>query len=217
MSKALIGLVKKLKTAALFLGLVVLAFIAVMALLLMAVQIGITEKVLGVQYFQLSLTIVLAFATLWYAWRTDGLVKATEASVAEMKKQRQDTFLPVLDILDTLGVAEGLEIHLGLKEGKMPISLTCKLRNVGVGPALYVQYPVLWDKGTKMLTEDCLPQGSDLTPPAKLAIVSSAAPPYVQVSYRDVFGRQCTSTKAVLADPKKETFQLGPLQTQFGN
>ncbi|MDA0987640.1 MAG: hypothetical protein O2783_00580 [Chloroflexi bacterium] len=157
-----------------------------------------------------------AEASLQMAEAAKQQADASTKAVAEMQKQRQDAYLPVIDILeDELSSEQKIKIGLTLEQGNIPDELRCKLRNVGVGPALRLQYQINFvDEMTRTLTEANLSAG-DQVEPQPLVISppqSEDGPPYVQVSYRDVFGRKCTSTKPIHVDFKEKNYELGILQ-----
>jgi len=160
---------------------------------------------------------ILASATIFYAVRTSDIAEATEeqakamkeqadASVQmarEMREQRYDAVRPVIDIII-------IEQSITAREGRLqayganPKDLPCKLRNVGVGPAIAVHSfiedihdpdgnPRRWDFGT-------LPSAAgkmEYTQEMRLLLMQKDNQRALVAYYEDVYGNRFESIREV--------------------
>jgi len=146
---------------------------------------------------------ILASATIFYAIRTSDIAKATKKQADEIKKQRYDTVRPVIDIIiieQSITPREGsLQAY-----GASPKDLPCKLRNVGVGPAIAVHSfiedihnsdgnPRRWDFGT-------LPSAAgkiEYTQEMRLLLMKNNNQRALVAYYEDVYGNRFESIREV--------------------
>ena len=174
--------------------------------------------------------VVLAIITAVYAFHTHQIGERTAAMVDEARRARQDARRPILDIRGRPEARE--KIKLGLMErddpNSVPEYVTCEVKNVGDGPAFWVQLHVNFDESSpsnrRVIEEPTMMVGDeiiDLSGPRpgdaeRISIVGQSWSPLrlrvepigddpgkrvgVHVEYRDVFGRRFASRKPFVSD-----------------
>jgi hypothetical protein len=170
-------------------------------------------------------TLILAAITYSYARTTARTSEATrrqaDASVEmarEMRHTRYDAVRPVLDIQPEPEVGVHLIARaVAGEEGDPKRDLQAGIRNVGLGPALKVDYS-LW-LGEKCVRKQHGVLGcGHVLGPHPLAVERSQAEPAswsVMVRYQDVFGRQFHSRLAIGEDGFPLTVEVGgPLESR---
>ena len=163
--------------------------------------------------------------TAFYAKETAKIAQATMTVANEAARQRQNDFLPIIDIVPDPKDEELIAIGLKEMQGEFPESISCLLTNVGRGPAFDCRYQAVHsrDQVTELVEPTFLvghvmdsvlgprPQ-SDSARRSKLALRAEPQPDgsrVVRITYRDVFGQKWSSTKRLLQTESR--YLLGPL------
>ena len=158
--------------------------------------------------------VILVIVTIVYAWRTHIISKATKAQAnasvqmaKEMREQRYDAVRPVVDIVKIEQnprelATQGYEAN----EGRYPKDLPCKLRNVGVGPAIELYSfiedikdaegkPRRWDFDTLPVANGEKEWG--YTPERRLLLMQRGNQMALVAYYKDVYGNPFESIREV--------------------
>jgi|GEM_PF-5632067 len=179
------------------------------------------------QALNLTVLVVLAYITGRYAIETAAIAKATkdqaeatkqqaEASrkmAEEMSEQRFDAVRPIIDI-DTheQDPNELMKEGFDAKEGIVPEELPCRLRNIGVGPAVDVYSFIKYLDGEWGQYEfGTLPVG-ERTEKLRLLLQRRDDRSLLVACYRDVNGRLFESSREVTPDKENEYLNRGPLK-----
>jgi len=177
-----------------------------------------------IELVPIILTGVLVIITGVYAWRTFAISKATEkqanASVKmaeEMKEQRYDALRPIIDIVEqpTKSMEKTKQVF-DAREGKFPKDLLCKLRNIGVGPAIEAfsfiegaeDKPRRWDFGTIPVAVGEKEMG--YTHEMRLSLEKRDDYMVLVAYYKDVYGNPFESIREVSVD--REAVNIGALK-----
>lgn len=169
----------------------------------------------GVNIAQALLTLALVIVTAIYAMRTAAIAQSTKeqakASIKmaeEMKEQRYDSFLPIIDIICVKTTPS--ETMIRAYEENPPNEINCILRNVGVGPALdvysFVQ-PTPNDRHHHHF--DTIETGKE-TKPLYLSLEKINDSSFIVAYYKDVYGRCFESRREV----KTKTINPEPLNAR---
>jgi hypothetical protein len=148
-------------------------------------------------------------ALIWYAWETCGMRKL-------MDQQRRDNVRPIVD-MEPLGVeassdARLIERRIAAESGTYASGLKCKLRNIGIGPALDVEIDIQLQHGGRLRKGlGTIPAGAYASDHWNLAFVEDHGSFYLTVCYKGVFGNRFESKRRVEANKKNTSFDLGPL------
>jgi hypothetical protein len=177
-----------------------------------AIQIIITFVLVLVTYIYVLRTAEIADATKEQAEATGQQAKASLIMAEEMKKQRYDTVLPIIDIQRVEFAESKIREGLSIEEGKSAIYLTCKITNVGVGPAIDVNLLTINQSGdTEKQELGTLGIKDDNN--ANILIQKSQYSEYLAVRYRDIYGRFLSSQRPIFLS-EKNRFSLGPLKIE---
>jgi hypothetical protein len=185
------------------------------------------------QAIQIIISFVLVLITAIYVKRTAEIAKAakeqTEASIKmaeEMREQRYDAVRPVIDIVIMKQSMKGEELikqGLDAKEGKLPKDLPCKLRNVGVGPAIELYSfiegiedaegnPRRWDFGTLPVAIGKEEMG--YTHEMRLLLMQRGSHRALVAYYKDVYGNPFESIREVSVNKDKDAVNIDPLKVR---
>jgi len=162
------------------------------------------DKIPPADWAQIMLTGGLVTITGLYTIATQKQAEASIKMAEEMREQRYDTVRPVIDIV-TMGLSslELAKLAYAAKEGKLPKDLPCKLRNVGVGPAIEV-YSFIedakgetcrWDFGSIPVAIGEEEMGHTLEMP--LSLQQRGEHKALVAYYKDVYGRWFESSREV--------------------
>lgn len=167
-------------------------------------------------HLQIMLMLGLVTVTGIYAFLTARQADASVKMAEEMANTRYDTFRPIIDIVEVSMEAKEIYKHaFEAKEGKFPENLPCKLRNIGVGPAIGVSSFIVvpsngeqqpWDFGTLAVKEE--------TSEFRLSLQQIGDRMFLVVYYKDVYGRDIESRREVSLDKEKHGWKIHPLETQ---
>ena len=166
-------------------------------------------------WIQAISTVVLIGVTAYYAWRTHALSKSAkmqaEASVKmaeEMKKQRYDTVLPVIDIeiLDVQKQANNQQSEAPL--GSTFYELSFVFHNIGLGPAIAVTSATLTPAVIRLW--DTLEAGGK-TKKMSLSLKPKDGLLTLSVFYLDAYERKFESGRQVNIENRKFDWGIGPL------
>lgn len=164
-------------------------------------------------------TVVLVLVTAFYAVRTHHISKTArqqaEASVKmaeEMRRTREDSFRPVLDIqrIEQEELGAGREAMTeAIAERFGDDHVWCKLKNIGNGPALNINAHVAQGGSVAEGVLGTLGVG-DETERKPFAVIKPEDS-FVEVRYQSVYGRLFSSRRPVTFD--EEGPHLGSLET----
>lgn len=154
----------------------------------------------------LALTLI---AVLWYAWEARKQATASNEVAQETRLSRQDALRPVLDFRklapEDFGTGrEAMARRFAEMWGDNHVS--CRLKNVGAGPAVNISSRALQRDGAEIEADMGtlgIGESSVLWP----LVVSEGL---LQVHYEDVYGRRLFSRRAVTFGP--EGPDLGALE-----
>jgi|GEM_PF-5386630 len=160
---------------------------------------------------------------------------SAQRQVEETKKARQAAFRPILSIDEYLTAQDKIFIGLAGREGSFPRSWPCNIRNIGVGPAIAVEWSIHsgliskiddenhHDKDLAAKIEDSLldkmscsvieTDGTANNGPHKLLsemIDSDNSKKVIRVYYEDIFGNKFESYRKLWLEGENPI--LGPLQ-----
>ena len=190
-------------------------FIAVIIFAAVIAVVAVLGRIDTAQTIQLIITFVLVLVTVAYVLRTAEIAKATrqqaDASVKmaeEMKQQRYDAVRPIVDIVikeQSITAQESISQAYGAK----PKDLPCKLRNVGVGPAIKVYSfiediddpdgnPRRWDFG--ILPSAARKGEMEYTQEMRLLLMQKDNQRALVAHYEDVYGNTFESIREVNLD-----------------
>ena len=178
-----------------------------------------------------SALLALVIITAVYAFLTHQIGERTAAAVEEARRARQDAYRPFLDIQGRPDSKEKISFGLMKRDDpdSVPKYVTCELKNVGYGPAFWVQLHVNFDESspsnrrvipvpTMMVGDEIVdlsgprPAGAEQTSvaghpgwsPLRLRVEPLEDDPGkgvgIRVEYRDVFGRRFASRKSFASD-----------------
>ncbi len=174
------------------------------------------------QLIQILVTCALAFITLAYVMRTAEIAEATaqqaEASVKmakEMENQRYSTVRPVIDIevkpLSNMELTKQAYTKAG--ELQLPKTLLCKLRNIGLGPAIDTYSFILLDNDNPVRQKHGVLKVQDELPKVSLCLEQRDEDWFLVVYYRDIYGRSFESTREIIISQKANAFTFGRFDT----
>jgi hypothetical protein len=183
-------------------------------------------------WIQALAMVVLVIVTGIYAWRTVVISRSTgrqadaSAKMAEeMKNQRYDMVRPVIDIQwepDTHGEIKLMNNagQIAIAKGQtpqLPDKLTCRLCNVGIGPATdvysYIQSGTEPDYECHQLRSFGLLRVKGDLGPRPLSLKEIENRKFLIVYYRDIHNRCFQSIREVSRDEKRGNLKLDPLGT----
>ncbi len=199
---------------------------SVIALAIILIITFIQNLINFAQAFEIIITFILVLITIAYVKRTADIAKATkeqaEASVKmaeEMRKQRYDAFRPIIDIVDAiLEPTEMATRAYNAKEGIFSKYLPCRLRNVGVGPAIEVFSFIEDDRGTTRRWDfHTIPvaigkEQMGYTDEVRLLLEQRDNCRALVVYYKDVYGNSLESIREVSVNKDKGTVNISPLK-----
>ena len=189
-------------------GTIVLLIIAFVAASIIGILYA-TNRIDTAQTLEIAALTTLVLITAWYA-------KQTTIMAEEMREQRYDGVRPIIDI-KRLKTTEPLALAkeaYSAGEGILPKLLPCRLRNVGVGPAIdlyfFIHHPN-YDKRQKhfygtLVKEDGETDKYDLSPEqedGRMALVTY---------YKDVYGRDFKSSREIILKKDQHSYEIGPLK-----
>ena len=211
-------------------------FVAVIIFAVVIAVVAVLGRIDTAQTIQLIITFVLVLVTVAYVKRTAEIASATreqaeatrqqaDASMKmaeEMREQRYDTVRPVIDIV--VQPMEGKElIYRGLlaENGKFPNSVPCKLRNIGVGPAIELFSCIEYIEGKPLRCDfGAIPvaigeEEMGYTSETRLFLEQRGNHKALVAYYKDVYGRAFESSREVTLNKENTTCETGPLQIRL--
>ncbi|MBI2836153.1 MAG: hypothetical protein HYX85_00465 [Chloroflexi bacterium] len=157
------------------------------------------REIPAADWAQIMLTLALVVITGFYALSTANIVE-------EMRKQRYDTVRPVIDIR---WEPKPREKENANRTGLLSGGMTCKLYNVGLGPALDI-YSFTLDSGQReQHSFDTLGVAQCSNTPI-FCLDEEDGKMLLKVYYRDAYGNNLESRREVIE--KTNQWRLGPLQ-----
>jgi len=150
----------------------------------------------------------LVLITGLYAERTLRIAKASEKQASEIKEQRLDMVLPILDILWD-PASHPQESH---QSGDWSQGFDCVLRNVGLGPASDVwAYLIIEDTNARPMSMKTL-EPREQTEIAKFAaLFHMEGYRGIIVHYKDAHNRWFSSERRIEWDEESQLFIFGQL------
>ncbi len=183
-------------------------------------------NLISTEAIQLIITFVLVSITAIYVKRTSDISKATreqaDASMKmaeEMREQRYDTFRPIIDIVEpVMGPKEMATLAYNAKEGVFPKDWPCRMRNIGVGPAIELYSfiedakgkPRRWDFGAIPVAIGKEQMG--YTDEVRLLLEQRGNCRALVVYYKDVYGNSLESIREVSVNKDKGAVNISPLR-----
>ena len=142
----------------------------------------------------------------------------------EMRNARYDALRPIIDIvIQPMKGGELIKQGLDAKEGKLPENLPCKLRNVGIGPAIELYSfvfvegiedaegnPRRWDFGSIPVAIGEEEMGYTREMP--LSLQQRGEHKALVAYYKDVYGNPFESIREVSINKDKVAVNIGPLK-----
>ena len=171
------------------------------------------------QAIEITITFVLVLITAIYVKRTSDIANATKEQADETKKQRYDTFRPVIDIVEpVMEPREMATLAYNAREGIFPKDWPCRMRNIGVGPAIELYSfiegakgkPRRWDFGAIPVAIGEEEMG--YTREMRLFLETRNNHRALVAYYKDVYGRTFESSREVTFNKEKTGYEIGPLK-----
>ncbi len=177
-------------------------------------------------WIQAIAMVVLVGVTIFYAYqakKASGSAKASaDASVKmaeEMRDTRYDALRPIIDIVDAILEPEEMATRAyNAREGIFPQYVPCRLRNVGVGPAIEVYSFIETDRGeTRRWDFHTIPvaigeEEMGYTGEVRLLLEQWGNCRALVVHYKDVYGNSLESIREVSVNKDKGTVNISPLK-----
>ena len=89
---------------------------------------------------QASLLVGMFLVTAFYSKETRKIAQETMNLAEEASNLRQSELLPIIDIVPDQGGVDLIQAGLAARDGEYPQSVSCRLTNVGRGPAFHCAY-----------------------------------------------------------------------------
>lgn len=177
-----------------------------------------------IQVAAVSVLAVTLGAVLWYAWEARKQAKASVRMADEMIESRHGNVLPVLDFFTQEGKSgyEPLAALLQVQEGVLPETFGGRLKNIGYGPALDVEFQTKLDdtepgwQHVYRVERDEYAQ-AEFVPSPDWQIYLEPVNDFVKrlrVEYHNVYGRAYHSWREVTFDVETGNMTVGPLHTE---
>jgi hypothetical protein len=187
-------------------------YIVVFALIVVILAlIPIDEE--GIAKFGLLATVALVAVTATYAASAHEQAEASKKMAEEMMQQRYGGVFPIVDIKEqkengTEMIRKGLDI----RDGKVPEGQLCRLRNIGLGPAInvcsFIRTPTgerrQWDFGTLAVNDEADKE--------RLSIEQRNGRGVLVAYYKDVYERPFESSREFIIDQAEGSCEIGPLK-----
>lgn len=151
-------------------------------------------------------TVTLVVVTAVYAWHTRRMAD-------EMREQRYDAHLPIMDIEMSKDADDLLKRGFATQEGLISNGVPCVLCNIGVGPAIDVRVFAHHSQTHERYPDDLgtRPKGDSTSKSRNLSLEKDDGELVVAARYRDVHGRAFKSKRKLQGE--KGSWKLGPLQS----
>jgi hypothetical protein len=186
----------------------------IVALIILAVALSwIPYTVEGIAKFERMASFFLVGVTLLYATYIYVQAEASKKMAEEMMQQRYGSVFPIVDIKEQKeNSSEMIKKGLDIGDGKIPKGQLCKLRNIGLGPAInvcsFIRTPTgerrQWDFGTLAI--------SDETDKERLSIEVRDRRGILVAYYKDVYERSFESSREFVVNKKERGCKIGPLK-----
>ncbi len=166
---------------------------------------------------QIALMGLLVVVTGIYAWRTHVISKATREqadasiqAVEEMRNARYDAVRPVIDI--QMDKSPEVKVNAGLAAQKMDFDwgLSCKLHNIGLGPAIDVYSFIQVERKRQHKDFGTLSKDGKTPRAVNLSLDQEDKRLFLKVYYKDVYDRNFESGREVIIEEKRPV--LGALK-----
>jgi len=181
------------------------------------------------EFIQILLLFVLVTVTSIYAWSASRQAGAS-VKMAEAAKEQADAsarmaevteklvFEPVRPVIDIERLrrkprSEEKEPYAA-RQGELPDSLRCSLRNIGLGPAIDVSTFVQSDRRNHQPLLRGTVLKDEVTEEMPLSLEERDDKKFLLAYYRDVHGRCFESRREVSVDTERGSWELGPLKAE---
>jgi hypothetical protein len=152
-------------------------------------------------------TIAIGLATAVYAWHTRRLAQ-------EMREQRYDAVRPVIDVQwDPLNDARRLEEQEATRSELVSAGFSCRLLNIGLGPAIDIYSFVQSPSGERQLYYFGTLAKQDKTVSLSLSLDQKDVHLFVRARYKDIYGRALESSRELIGT--QGNWSLGPLHIRL--
>ena len=175
-------------------------------------KIGLSDRL------QILLMFGLVAVTISYAWSASKQANANMKMAEEMKEQRYDALRPIIDIWVQLDATDLIEQGFNALKGKFPENLPCRLRNIGVGPAIELYSFIEGPEGKSRRRDfDAIPvaigeEEMGYTREMRLPLEQRDDHRALVVYYKDVYGNLFESSREVSVEKGKKMVNIGPLK-----
>jgi hypothetical protein len=164
---------------------------------------------------QTILTIGILTITAVYAWSTEKMSRANEKMAEEMQNQRYDMARPVIDIevkpVSNLELAKQAYTEIG--KLKLPKNFSCKICNIGFGPAIDTYITTLLDDNKPARNKLGVIKVNDELRNISLSFEERDENKLLIVYYRDIYGRSFESTREIIMSLQYKSYTFGILNT----
>ena len=167
----------------------------------------------GIAKFGLLATVALVAVTVTYATSAHEQAEASKKMAEEMMQQRYGGAFPIVDIKEQKeSSTEMIKKGLDIGGGKIPEGQLCRLRNIGLGPAInvcsFIRTPTgerrQWDFGTLAVNDEADKE--------QLSIEQRNGWGVLVAYYRDVYERPFESSREFTIDQAGRSCKIGPLK-----
>lgn len=167
----------------------------VMGLLFLTLLVFQGQELGAADWAQALLMIGLVLVTALYASSAEKQANASAKMAEEMRNARYDALRPIIDIVNMQQMPIELARQAYAKEP--PKELTCKLCNVGVGPAIDVYSFVYHDSGERQRHDFHTIAIGKEKGPERLSVAQKDNRWFLVAYYKDVYGRCFESSREV--------------------
>ena len=175
----------------------------------------IRDITIPVENIELILLLILASATVFYAFRTSDIAKATreqaEASVKMAEEMRDQSYTMIKPLVNIEFVEDAAELQASDEELEKG-GITCYLKNVGIGPAIdtysYIQGNT--DKYKFNILESGVKTGNK-----KFALNKITGKLRLEVYYNDLHGRRYKSWREFRHVTEPLGIDISPLSSEI--
>jgi hypothetical protein len=198
-------------------GVLIVIFLAILGALIILIT-EIHEDSASIA--QALLTFALVMITYIYVKRTTEIAKATkeqaEASIRmadEMREQRYNSAMPIIDIQEDKNQRSLLHRGASASLGHLPQYIQCRLINIGLGPAIDLCSFIYSSNKRWKYSFGTLSNGAE-TDSENLFLEKEGDHTYLVAYYRDIYDRNFKSIRKVTLDEKLNNIEIGQLQTR---
>ena len=180
----------------------------ILGLLFLLFLIYHASEIEGKDWGQIILMMGLVVITALYA-------DSTEKMAQEMKEQRFDSARPIMDVVPYFHGESAISAGLAAESGDYTWGLSCKLHNIGLGPAVDVYSYVQFQRKSLRIDFGTIATKDETKKEETLSVFQEDGHLVLKVYYKDIYGRNFESSRAVQIGEVTSSAEsgLGPLKS----